>query len=364
MKVVFRADASRLIGTGHVMRCLTLADALAKHGAQCEFICREQPGNLIGFISGKGYPVHILPRTGESKDHRDATEHGHFLGCSQQQDALECAPILSANSVEWLVVDHYGLDHNWESILLPHFEKLMVIDDLADRQHQCDLLLDQTFGRPTQDYEHWVPSSCTLLCGAQYSLLRPEFNAMRSTSLARRKSNSQLKNLLITMGGVDKDNATCNILNSLRESPLPADTHITVVMGASAPWLAEVKDLAEQMPWPTTVQVNAQNMAELMQESDLAIGAAGATAWERCCLGLPCLMLVLADNQRLIADKLNSAGAALTLDTTCNISNPLFDSSTLSSEKLSQMSQKAAAITDGLGVQHILKHLSQNRVAP
>ncbi len=362
MRVVFRADASCLIGTGHVMRCLTLADALTKQGTLCEFICREQTGNLIDIITGKGYSVQILPRTEETGNQEGSTDHGHFLGCSQLEDARECLSFLKKAPTDWLIVDHYGLDSLWENELSAHYKKIMVIDDLADRPHQCHLLLDQTFSRPAQDYAPWVAPNCTLLCGSQYSLLRPEFSNMRPTSLKRRKNTPRLQKLLISMGGVDKDNSTALVLNSLKDSYLPDDTIITVIMGAHAPWLENVKELASQMPWPTTVRANVTNMAELMSESDLAIGAAGATAWERCCMGLPCLMLILADNQRFIAEKLDDTGAAKVLPFNDNHFDTPLTPSMFSADFLGEMSRKAAVITDGLGAQHVTKFLTQHRV--
>ena len=306
MNITFRADASLHIGTGHVMRCLTLADALAARGVQSQFICRQHEGHLIDFIRSKGYTAHALAL--EEPQTEQELPHSHWLGASQAQDAAACAPILAAQPPDWLVVDHYALDAHWESALTPHYRKLMVIDDLADRHHACDLLLDQTFGRSTDDYRPLVPSHCQLLCGAAYALLRPEFAALRSYSLKRR-AQPALRNLLISMGGVDKDNVTTQVLQALRHCPLPADCHITVVMGRTAPWLNSVRDQAQTLPWPTTVLVGINHMAQLMADSDLAIGAAGATSWERCCLGLPTIMLVLAENQEKIAQGLENSGA-------------------------------------------------------
>ncbi|SFP76410.1 UDP-2,4-diacetamido-2,4,6-trideoxy-beta-L-altropyranose hydrolase [Geopseudomonas sagittaria] len=368
MKIAFRADASLQIGTGHVMRCLTLADALKAKGAECWFICREHPGNLIDFIRSKGYTTHALPLRVPAEANASAKvtaasapepAHAHWLGASPQQDVVECARILDDLQPDWLIVDHYALDAHWEAALKPYYRKLMVIDDLADRPHQCDLLLDQTFGRDAEDYRSQVPVGCTLLCGSQYALLRPEFSAMRPYSLQRRQDPS-LKHLLITMGGVDKDNATGQVLQALRSSELPANCRITVVMGAAAPWLAEVRQLAEQMPWSTTVRVGVSDMARLMADSDLAIGAAGATSWERCCLGLPAVMVVLAENQRQVAQGLEQAGAVkviqspqLILECLPVLLAPLISSSV----QRAAMSQTAALIADGSGVTTVIQHL-------
>lgn len=368
MKVVFRADASLQIGTGHVMRCLALADALNAQGAECQFICREHPGNLIDFIRSKGYPVHGLPLSeplGASllaiNEAGSGPElpHAAWLGTTQEQDAAECAVILGEQNTDWLVVDHYALDARWEAALKPHYRKLMVIDDLADRPHQSDLLLDQTVGRNPADYAPWVPATCTLLCGSQYALLRPEFAALRHYSLTRRET-PQIKHLLITMGGVDKGNATGQVLHALQSSELPANCRITVVMGATAPWLAEVRQQAEQMPWPTTVRVGVSDMAQLMADSDLAIGAAGATSWERCCLGLPTIMLVLADNQRKVAHGLEFAGAVQVLQDPQAIADrlPILLNGLVSLPSLQiEMSQAAARISDGRGVATVIHHL-------
>lgn len=368
MKVVFRADASLQMGTGHVMRCLTLADGLIASGAECQFICRVHPGNLIEHIKHKGYRVHVLAPglpvvASLLAINATAAEpqlaHAAWLGTTQQQDADACAHILHELQPDWLIVDHYALDECWEVALKPYYRRLMVIDDLADRRHECDLLLDQTFGRDFADYKPRVPAACTLLCGSQYALLRPEFAVLREYSLQRR-AKPQLQQLLITMGGVDKDNATGAVLNALQFCELAADCRIIVVMGATAPWLATVRQQAEQLPWPTEVRVNVSDMAQLMADSDLAIGAAGATSWERCCLGLPTVMVVLADNQQQVARGLEQAGSVYLLQSPQQIlaSLPALLKPLLSSSvQLSVMSHAAAAIADGNGVATVIQHL-------
>lgn len=365
MIVTFRADASPQIGTGHVMRCLTLADALAASAAECQFICRAHQGNLIDFIRGKGYVVHALPISDEASAGLGAQPldgsaadlaHRHWLAATQTEDAEACAPILAIQHPDWLIVDHYALDASWERALAQHFGKLMVIDDLADRPHVCDLLLDQTFGREVADYRPLVPASCQLLCGSQYALLRPEFAALRPCGLQRR-AQPALRELLITMGGIDKDNVTGQVLEALRTCPLPADCRITVVMGATAPWLYEVHQQVQGMPWPTRVLVGVSDMAQLMADSDLAIGAAGTTSWERCCLGMPTIMLVLADNQLKVAQGLEQAGAALLVTSGQSMESQfaaMLATFVSSPEKLRQMGISAAGIVDGMGTSSVL----------
>lgn len=373
MRVCFRADASLQIGSGHIMRCLTLADALAANGADCRFICRAHEGNLIAFIRAKSYLVHELPVVaqdntvslpGAEPASQPEPVHAHWLGATQAQDAEACAMLLSQQRADWLIVDHYGIDARWQQALAPYYHRLMVIDDLADRQHLCHLLLDQTYGRQAEDYRPLVPADCQVLAGAHYALLRPEFAALRQYSLQRRATPA-MRRLLLNMGGVDKDNATGQVLQALRHTALPPDCQITVVMGPTAPWLQQVAEQARTMPWPTQVLAGVSNMAQLMAESDLAIGAAGATTWERCCLGLPSVMMVLAENQRYAASILETSQAARMFDPETNLARDLacFIHEIISSnDTLLQMSNCASEITDGLGAERVAGLIAQKEL--
>ena len=357
MKVAFRVDASLQIGSGHVMRCLTLADALKAQGADCHFISREQPGHLLEVIDQRGYTVNRLsaPLTNIEKLQKPA--HAAWLGCTWQTDAADTGALLADWQPDWLVVDHYALDHNWEEALAPRYQKLLVIDDLADRIHSCDLLLDQNLGRQPAHYAQWVRNYSRVLTGPHYALLRPEFAALRSYSLNRRQTQPALRQLLVTMGGVDQPNATGQVLQTLHTCALPADCRITVVMGLTAPWLQNVQRLAAQMPWPTKVVVNVRDMAQLMADCDLAIGAAGGTSWERCCLGLPTLMVLLAANQQAGAQALESADAARLIGFVSEVAKqlPLAVLELIESDSHRHMSVAASAVTDGHGVDKVMK---------
>jgi len=302
MKVVFRVDASLEVGTGHVMRCLTLAQALKENGANVEFICREHDGNLIDKIRSSGFNVHGLEAFEQTKvDNKLA--HSHWLGATQEQDAHDCVNLLETEKLDWLIVDHYALDEQWEKILKPYCKKIMAIDDLADRKHQCDVLLDQTFGRQQEDYLSFTNRDCQLLLGSQYALLRPEFAKWRPYSLKRRYKPA-FKQLFINMGGVDVDNITESILDELKRCNLPNNLKIIIVMGSLAPHLESVKSKALALPYKIEIKVDVGNMAEIMANSDVAIGAAGSTTWERCCLGLPTIQIVTAKNQQFLAETL------------------------------------------------------------
>lgn len=306
----FRVDAGLTIGSGHVMRCLTLADALTRKGAICNFVTRPHKGNLDDMITARGHKVHslTLPDSASYGEHHTPPPHADWLGGDWQLDAAETRRALHKIGPDWLILDAYALDQNWQTLALPSGVTLAVIDDLADRPHLAQILLDQNLGRMASDYKDLVPEACELLIGPKHALLRPEFAAFRKTALERRKAAS-VRHILVTLGGVDKDNATGAVLDALATAQLPEGAHITVVMGASAPWLSDIQIQAASMPYPIKVLTNVTNMAELMTAADLCIGAAGGTAWERCVLGLPTLLMVLAENQIAGAAALNAAGA-------------------------------------------------------
>ncbi len=367
MRVTFRTDASLQIGTGHVMRCLTLADALRERGAQCSLTCREHTGNLIDLIRRRGFVVHALPFVKNWLLQDDAPLHAAWLGADWEQDAEHTKVGAGETATDWLIVDHYALDQRWESSMHGHCRKLMVIDDLADRPHDCDLLLDQNLGRSAKDYAGLLSSRATTLIGPQFALLHPEFAALRPQSLTRRVQSSQFRHLLITMGGVDKDNSTGQVLDALKPCVLPHDLRISVVMGPHAPWLSQVQTQAAQMPWPTQVLVGVNNMAQLMADSDLAIGAAGSTSWERCCLGLPTIQVALAENQIPIASALGSAGAAVMLagaDMAQTLAGLM--AFVCTPDRLKAITRTCSTVTQGRGAELVtdcMKILYENHVA-
>lgn len=353
VKAVFRADASLLIGTGHVMRCLTLARTLAGIGWTCEFICRRLPGNLIGELCSAGFVVHELaigadPLIAES-----------WLGADVQEESSVCRVLFEQLRPDWIVVDHYALDAEWERNQRPYCDRLMVIDDLADRSHECDLLLDQTHGRHSSEYDSRLPAAAMKLCGAEFALLRPEFGALRKVSLARR-IQPECKNVLVNMGGTDLHNVTSAVLVALDVADLPEDARIRVVMGGGSPWVELVRDHALRSRWRTEVIVGASNMAELMVESDLAIGAAGSTSWERCCLGLPSILIVLADNQKMVAAALTEVGAAFVLEKGESMDDrlpELVSRFVHQPETHAAMSEAAARLVDGRGAHRVTERM-------
>ncbi len=355
MKVTFRADASLEIGTGHVMRCLTLAHALQARGATCRFVTRLLPGHMADRIAADGFAVTRLPvPDGPGPD--GPPTHACWAGTDWATDAGQTRDALDLSPPDWLVLDHYAFDRRWQAAARPAGTRMLVIDDLADRPHDCDVLLDQNLGRQPGDYDSLVPDRCTRLIGPRYALLRPEFAAARARALADRPGRG-LRHLLVTMGGVDRADATSAVLGALREASLPEGAHITVVMGSGAPALARVRELARDMPRSTHVAVDVPDMAERMADADLAISAGGATTWERCCLGLPSIIVETADNQAEIVRAMVDAGAAHSpgalhapgfAPTLQRLLRDLLDP-----ERRDGMAQRAAAICDGDGAARV-----------
>ncbi len=300
MNIVFRTDASLQIGTGHVMRCLTLADELRQRGAVVSFVCREHPGNLIGLIEGKGYSVKRLPQpTSEYFVTSEDVAHAAWLGVPWQQDATETLAALGGTQLGWLIVDHYALDRRWEQTLRPSVGKIMVIDDLADRPHDCDLLLDQNlYQNMATRYDELVPASCAKLLGPKYALLRPEFAQARKNL---RQRDGQIRRILVFFGGVDPTNETAKAiyaLVSIADRPFTVD----VVVGGGNPHKQQIENLcAGHEGFHYHCQVD--NMAELMAAADLAIGAGGTATWERCAMGLTAIVTALATNQQELSER-------------------------------------------------------------
>ncbi|UOP08073.1 UDP-2,4-diacetamido-2,4,6-trideoxy-beta-L-altropyranose hydrolase [Alysiella crassa] len=371
MKFLFRADASLQIGSGHVMRCLTLANALREQGHTAKFITHAHVGHLADLIEKQGFECILLPcpqpnppsQAGEGKHgFSGSLKHAAWLGTTQERDFAECEPHILDFQPDWIICDHYALDATWQNLaqkICP--TKIAVIDDLHDRPHQADVLIDQNWGHRAQDYADLLPPHCRVLAGTRYALLRPEFafwrNKMPEISVKKAFSGS-LQKVLLNLGGVDKDNITLKILQNLAENGKNT-LDLTVVMGASAPHIASIHHFAQNAPFPCQVIVNANNMAELMAQSDWAIGAAGSTSWERCCLGLPTILLVLADNQRPIAQQLQSVGAALAFDV-AEIGSAKWQKAlaTFSQpENLSQMAENAKKLCDGKGVARVINQI-------
>ncbi len=367
MRVLFRVDSGLHIGTGHVMRCLTLANALQARGVEAIFLTRTHTGHVVSALAAAGYRLETMPgNTGQPYGaHPSPPAHAAWLEADWRSDAAQTRATLQETGADWLVVDHYALDQAWQASAMSEHVRLLVIDDLADRPHRASVLLDQNFGRSAADYAGLVPAGCELRIGPANSLLRPEFARLRPAALARREAMVVPERLLITLGGIDLHNATGLVLDALAVSPRAFGLKITVVLGESAPHLAAVRTQARNMPMHTDVAVNVSDMADRMVLADLCIGAAGSTAWERCALGLPTLQVVLADNQISAASHMADDGLTIALPFT---DAPGFAEALDSGLKVlgertayKNMAHAVAALTDGRGAALLARDLLERK---
>lgn len=347
-RVLIRADASVSIGAGHIMRCATLADALRHSGAEVIFACRPLPGNLNDWLRQRGFTVWEWP----IEDNEEAE-----------------APAMPSNQppFDWLIVDHYGLDARWEARMRRHAKQILVIDDLADRSHDCDWLLDQNdFAASPDRYGKRVPNHCRFLLGPQYALLRPDFSHWRQKLLGTQARQKALVNhLLVFFGGTDPTGETLKTLLAIRG--MAGLQKITVVVGSGNPKQHDIQALCADMP-NIRYLCQAENMAELMAEADIAIGAGGTATWERLCLGLPSIVMAVADNQREISRQVAEHGAHLYLGesqaiTEVAIRDALTDLC-VDHTLRKRLAEKAFAVMDGLGVQRVAEALDFESAIP
>jgi UDP-2,4-diacetamido-2,4,6-trideoxy-beta-L-altropyranose hydrolase len=289
MNIAIRTDASLKIGTGHVMRCLTLASELKKLGAKVDFICRAHDGNLIERIKQDGYIVHSLATDPQFKQGTSSLFHANWLGASQNEDAKLCKSILEKLRADWIIVDHYSIDILWEKEIRTFVKRIMVIDDLADRKHDCDLLLDQNLGRVPSDYSCLVPNNCSVLVGPSNALIREEFWKLR---YKKKNVNKYKPNILIFFGGTDIQNYTGRTITLFHSMRL---TNVEVIIGRNNINQEKIKSVCSEMNYNCHVETN--QMERLMHKSDIYVGAGGCTILERIIMRLPSITISIAENQ-------------------------------------------------------------------
>lgn len=297
MLIVFRVDGSSRIGVGHVMRCLALAQEFRTLGAKVEFICRRHTGNLIRQIEQDGFLVHALPSLKDRPTSDCQTSVGDlrpedWLSVSVDQDIFETSSIVKRQEPDWLVIDHYGIDIHWESQLHELVPKIMVIEDLTNRSHNCEVILNQNFfSRKFDQYRGRIPPDCVHFVGPEFALLRPEFIQAR---LQRQQTGKCVERVLLFFGA-DPPNVTTALLITLSH---PDFDHlkVDVVLSAGSIHRDAVAKAVAKHP-NARLHIQTEEISALMIESDLCIGAGGVSMLERLCVGLPSLVVTIASNQ-------------------------------------------------------------------
>lgn len=279
--LLFRCDASPAIGAGHVSRCLALAEVFIHAGWDVKFLVGSETLSTCPELGDLGIRVHTLTA-----------------------DEDEVAAVSAEANGGVLIVDHYGRDSKFEAACRPFVRQILTFDDATGRDHDCDMVLDAAASTEAVYRKH-VPEHGRVLCGLDYASLRVSFRAARPAALARR-DGQPVRRVLVSCGATDPSNVTQSVLHTL--APFAPGIAVDVVLSSHAPHLESVR---RALPSWATLHVDARNVAELMTVADIAIGTAGATAYERAALGLPSILIMVAENQSGVYERLIGAGAAL-----------------------------------------------------
>ncbi len=346
-EIYFRVDSSYEMGIGHAMRCLALANRFLKNGWNCHFICKQHNGSIQKIIEQSGHDVNTLKI---DTDFVGLNEYECWVGSTQIDDAKYSLDYIGVSG-GLVVVDHYGLDKTWEELIKPKVNYLAVIDDLANRDHDCDVLIDSKYGRIDAAYDSLIKESTKLLVGAKYCILRDEFCELISEAKEKRKQTKKIKTVLINFGGTDPKGYSELVVDIMRKNF--NNLSLELVVGSNHKSLSKFKEIG--LP-NINVHVDTSEMALIILRCDFAIGSYGGSSWERCALGLPSIGLVSADNQKGIAKSLHDAGASMLIskDELLNELNGML------LEDFSwwpTMSQKAFDICDGEGVSRIVSYI-------
>lgn len=333
MKFVFRADASVKMGTGHIMRCLTLAQELQQRGNEVCFVSGDHIGNLNDWLQSKGIVVTVI---------------ANASAVDMAVDAEQTVNALNQGRPDWLVVDHYGLDIEWEQRVRPFVDRILVIDDHTGRKHECDALLDQNYtAEAGQRYSGLVPSQCRMFVGPSFALLRKEFSQLRKTVTCRQS----LKNVLVFFTGGDDQGETLKAMSGVEKFGKFAQ--VDIVVGRTNLYGDEILRKCEALNWGFHCQVDY--MPTLISQADLVIGAGGSSNWERCALGAPALVAILADNQAEIAHDLNRARVVVNLGWADRLTSDDYVKALLALNKhcIADMSDKAMQLVDAAGAARV-----------
>ena len=360
MRVLFRVDASRSIGFGHLYRCLALANALRKSGDTCVFACQSLDGDGISRIENDGFDIAKLSSMLQSGNHDFV--FGDRLSWPSgvlEKDCMAVAKTLKLWQFDWLVIDHYGIDVEWQK-MVPQGVKVMVLEDTPLRKHDCQILLDQSHGRSRQTYADLVSDQTKCLMGTQYALIRDEFFVSRAHRNSLTAPN-KIRRLFVNFGAADQFQVTPEVVAALLENETLKNTELVVVSGKHSNSLPALQEMQIRHGKRIHLVVEPLKMASLMCGCDAAVGAGGVSAVERCVIGLPSIIIPLADNQRQMAEGLCAAGAAILceLDFQKEIGPHINLAITELCQigKIAKLQKQALEVCDGFGVQRVVNLL-------
>jgi UDP-2,4-diacetamido-2,4,6-trideoxy-beta-L-altropyranose hydrolase len=353
-RAFLRVDASRAMGSGHVMRCLALAEALQDAGVEPVFVCAPWPGDLRGELQGRGHAVRTLRLPTDSP-------------WSAAADAAATAALLQQEAAAgaWLVVDHYGLDAAWHRAVAASGVRVAVIDDLADRPLAGELLVDQNVVEAVHHrYPALTPSGCVRLLGPAYSLLRRDVRLAAAARAERAAHVLEAGPTLVFLGGADADGLTAHVLSRLAARPHAGPVH--VLAGAMNPHQAALREQCRALGHDFSVA--RRDLAALMAESRAAIVACGMFAVELQAVGVPCLLLPLSGIQAEVAAAFAARGRAVVLPPEALADARRFDAAwqQVLSLPLAGATARPVAAPDGAAriVRHLLGRPIPDEVTP
>lgn len=364
MLVYIRADASIHIGAASVLRCLTLAEHLRRNRIRVRFVCRDLTGNLIDYVKSKDYEVIVLPQVGNSDTflgtetfvRESRLEVPWFIDAEQTIELLQD----EASSVDWFIIDHYALDHRYETSIQPYVNKIMVINELADRRHQCDLLLDFNYYEDMSlRYDGLVPESCVTLLGPKYAILGTE---MIDHSYLLKPYDGSIQRIAIVFGSLDQAGETVKALRALLPVVMEKkELQVNVHLGKYNPYAEQVKELCWQMP-DCRYYGHLGGIMEFTARPDLTISSVGMEMWDSCVMGIPNIAIAASHHQHNMAEHTAAAGAIYYLGmsnevTSTSIQKHLMILMNNPLECL-RISKNAMKLVDGLGAERIYKELT------
>ena len=339
--IFIRVDSSTKIGYGHFMRCMALADTLQKN-FEINFITRSLEGSLISDIQKKGFGIFQFYSNSEK--------------INEKNDAQKTISLIKKHSgpKNILIVDNYQLSKKWETDVKPFVHKLIVIDDLSNRSHNCDLLIDQNLHTKVNGlYKGLIPSNCIKLIGPKFSMIRKKFRMLKKSVKPR---TFPIKKILVSFGGSDIENQTPVALNSIKK--MNGKINVDVVVGKANKCKKTLKIFCNKNKHFTYYE-QIDNIADLMLSSDLSIGSSGSTTWERCSLGLPAIVSISSNDQRDTANSLSKKKCVINLGDVKKVKESSYINAITNLKKndLRNMSKNSMSLVDGNGTQRILKHI-------
>lgn len=350
MKIVVRADSGTHIGTGHIMRCLTLAHAFKKSGHEVVFVTRNHLGNISSRIK-KEFECIVLPDGVKDLSQYRDDEYSTWLGIPVEQEISEFRKISKEyGPFDLSIIDHYSLDEKFEREITDG--KTLVIDDLMNRNHCCDYLLDQNLSASRSRYiELSHGKECHFFLGPKYALLREEFTKYRPIGP---KEFTEVKRVFVFFGGSDITCECRKVVDAFLSLELKLNIDVVLPKDhEDYQYIDSCSGKDERINLFSFVS----NMAEMIAKADICFGAAGTTSWERACLAVPSFIVAVAENQKIGARNLSSSGVSsyvgdgkiTDVNDWGNVFKKLSDH-----DALNTMSSKAFKTCDGLGVNHLL----------